>query len=49
MLYYPILCFYTDVDCLLREQASVYRTLNVFQIRACSLFTVIALAFFASE
>jgi len=44
-LYYPVLCFYTDVDCFSCEQARVYRTLNAFQTHACSLFTVIALEF----
>src|SRR6218665_1563698 len=45
MLYYPILYFYTDMD-FFCEQARVYRTLNAFQTRACSLFPVIALEFF---
>src|SRR6218665_3242325 len=40
MLYYPILCFYTVVDCFSCEQSHVCRTLNAFQKRACSLFTV---------
>src|SRR6218665_3235999 len=46
MLYYPILCFYTDVDCFSCEKARVGRPLNAFQTRACSLITVIALEFF---
>jgi len=46
MLYYPILCFYTDVDCFSCKQARVCRTLNAFQTHAWSLFTVLALEFF---
>src|SRR6218665_218268 len=48
MLHYPIIhvCFYTDVDCFSCKQARVCRTLNAFQTRACSLFTVIAVEFF---
>jgi len=46
MLYCPILCFYTDVDCFSCEQARVCRTSNAFQTRACSFFNVVALEFF---
>src|SRR6218665_1800552 len=48
MLHYPIIhvCFYTDVDCFSCKQARFCTTLNAFQTRACSLFTVIALEFF---
>src|SRR6218665_1309276 len=35
MLYYPILCVYTDVDCFFScEQAGVCATFNAFQTRA---------------
>src|SRR6218665_3342374 len=46
MLYYPILCYYTDVDFFSFEQARICRTVNVLQTHACSLFTVIAMEFF---
>jgi len=41
-----IICFYTDVDCFSCDQVRVCRTLNAFQTRAFSIFTVIALEFF---
>ena len=50
MLYYPILCFYSDVHIVFScEHACICRTLNAFQTHAYSLFTVVALVLFPSE